>query len=207
VATAADIVTSVRTCTDQDVAGPVSDAMILALVNEEYPLVRRMVARIAPDLFASESGDLPVASGANEIDVSGLANLDLIFEVKRLCGTVYLPFDEAGEAPQLSADLCWRRRGISGAGTVLEVYPVASAAGTYRVRYMATAAALAGSGPVLLPPGAERVLVESAAARVRDRLERDYSLNLAARDKALREFAAQMGRIGYVIKGRAGRRR
>lgn len=206
-ATAADLLTSVRTASDQPVTGPVDDPMILEFLNEEYPLVRRELALIAPDLFASESGDLVVATGANEIDVSGLTNLDLIFEVKLLEGTNYVPFEQAGEAPQLSTTRCWRRRGMSGAGTVIEIYPVVKGPGTYRVRYMATAPALITTGggspnTVLMPPGSERILIESAAARVRDKLERDYSMNLRERDRALKEFARQMQVRGYVIKGR-----
>jgi hypothetical protein len=212
VSTAADLVTSVRAATDQVVSGPVDDPTILGFLNDEYPVVRRLVAQLVPDLFASESGDLVVASGASEIDVSGLANLDLIFEVKRLSGSSYLPFDQAGEAPQISIDRVWRRRGMSGAGTVIEVYPTTSAPGTYRVRYMATAAPLITTGggspnTVLLPAGGERVLVEAAAARVRDRLERDYTFNYRARDEALGQLAISLQQQGYVIKGRSGRGR
>lgn len=199
-ATAADIVTSVRMATDQDVSGPVSDAMILAFANEEYPLVRRMVATFASDLFASESGALTVAAGAVEIDVSGISSLDVIFEVKRLNGIRYRNVDVAGPDPEGAFTLVWRRRGMSGTGTAIELYPAAAAPGTYKVRYMATAPALAGSGAVLLPAGAERVLVEATAARVMQRLERDYSFHIRARDLALKELRGQLQPQNYVIQ-------
>jgi hypothetical protein len=203
VATAADVVTSVRAATGYLQAnGPISDATILALANEEYPLVRRMVARVCPDLFATESGTLTVAEGSTEIDVSGVSSLDLIFEVKKLRGTVYRTVDVAGPDPEGSPALCWRRRGMTGSGTAVELYPVAEAPGTYKLRYMATAAALAGSGAVLLPPGAERILVESVAARVRARREEDPAVHLRERDRVLKEFTASLGTTNYVVRAR-----
>jgi hypothetical protein len=207
VATAADIVAGVRDATHQiyaDGAGPVTDAGILRMTNELYPLVRRKIARIVPDWFTTVSADLVVAAGAVEIDVSALTTLDLVFEVRRLQSgssspARYRTVQPAGPDPEGSPVLCWQRRGLAGAGTALELYPVALAPGTYRVRYLATAPTLAGTGAVLLPAGGEGILVEEVAGRVKqDKLERDGSGHVARAQKLLKEFAAGMGLQDFV---------
>jgi len=205
VSTAADLVTSVRASTDQDVAGPLTDAVILIALNEEYPVVRREIALFAPDLFATESAVLTVASGATEIDVSAISSLDLIFEVKKLIGTKYRTIRRAPADPEGAPFLCWRRRGMTGAGTAVEIYPVAFAAGSYKLRYMATAPALAGSGAVLLPAGADRVLVEAAAARARSRSEEDYAFHRQQHDAELARFKAGLTPTGMVVTDVSGR--
>src|SRR6185436_17103684 len=152
-ATAATVLASVRAGTGQvyaDGSGPVTDAQILAWANEEYPLARRLVALICPDRFRTVSSALVVASGAVEIDVSGLSGLDTIFEVTRLAEggaspARYFSVDQAGPDPEASPRRCWRRRGESGAGAAVELFPVAMAPGTYRVHYMATAPDLTGT--------------------------------------------------------------
>jgi hypothetical protein len=204
-ATAADIVTSARAATDQvyaDGGGPIFDSQILGWANEEYPMVRRMIALQVPDLFATVSAALAVAQGASEIDVSSLTGLDLIFEVTRETSSAsgrYRRVSPAPVDPESATELVWRRRGMSGAGAVVELYPATYAPGTYKVRYLATATALSGSGVVNLPAGGERVLVESVCARILDKLHRDYSARLRARDTVLRELLAQWMPRDYSI--------
>ncbi len=207
-ATAADIITSVRAATGQvyaDGSGPITDAQILLWANELYPLVRRKIAKFAGDLFATNSTAFTVAAGATEIDVSSLTTLDIIFEVKKLYGTVYRTVDEAGPDPEGSGKLVWRRRGMAGSGVVIELYPARVAPGTYKLRYMATATALTGSGAVLLPAGAERILIESVASRVMQRLERDWQFHDRAAAVALDELQSQLGPSLYVIADVTGR--
>lgn len=198
---------SVRDATHQvyaDGAGPVTDAGILRMSNELYPLVRRKIARIVPDWFTTVTSGLVVASGAAEIDVASLTTLDLIFEVNRLqagssAPSRYRLVQPAPPDPEGSPILCWRRRGLAGAGTAVELYPVAMAPGTYQVRYLATAPALAGSGVVLLPPGGEGVLVEEVAARVKqDKLERDGSGHVRRAKQLLDELVAGLGLVDFV---------
>lgn len=200
-ATGATVISSVRFKTGYTATnGPVTDVAILSAVNEVYPVVRRMVAKAAPDLFATESADLVVAAGATEIDVSAVSGLDTIFEVKRLYGSRYRPLDEAGPDPEASPVLCWRRRGMSGSGAAIEIYPAASAPGTYRLRYLATAADLVAGGTVLLPAGGEGILAESAAAELRDRRGEDYSRHIRARDRLFADLKASLTPTGYVTR-------
>jgi hypothetical protein len=195
-------VASVRDATDQvytDGSGPVTDAGILRFANEYYPLVRRKIARIVPDWLTTVSSGLVVAGGAAEIDVSAIASLDLIFELRRLTGTKYRTVLPAGSDPEGSVVLGWQRRGMSGTGAAVELYPSSMAPGTYQLRYMTTAAALAGSGAVLLPAGGEGVLVEYVAARVKqDKLERDGSAHIRRAGELLKELAAGLGLTDFV---------
>jgi len=192
----------VRDATDQvytDGSGPVTDAGILRFANEYYPLVRRKIARIVPDWFTTVQSAMVVASGAAEIDVSAVAGLDLIFEVRRLTGTKYRKVESAGPDAEGSPVLCWQRRGMSGSGAAVELYPAALAPGTYQLRYMATAAALVSGGTVLLPAGGEGVLVETVAARVKqDKLERDGSGHVRRAAELLKELCAGLGLTDFV---------
>lgn len=193
---------SVRDATDQvyaDGSGAVTDAGIYRFANEYYPLVRRKIARIVPDWFTTVQSGLVVASGASEINVSGIAGLDLIFELRRLSGTKYRTVMPAGPDPEGSPVLCWQRRGMSGTGTAVELYPSSMAPGTYQLRFMTTAPALVSGGDVLLPAGGEGVLVEYVAARVKqDKLERDGSAHIRRAAELLKELAAGLGLTDFV---------
>lgn len=200
--TLADVEASVRAATDQDVSGPVTQVTIYQFVNEELPSLRRRLGDLVPDLYTAYTADFTVAAGVYSVDLSAapisLTDFGKVRTVERKESGQYYPLSVA---PAL------------GPGTLDP-----AVAGTYRVSYVTKPAALTASGnPVPLPDGAERVLVESVAARVRARVEEDPGFHLRMRDQAWAELRDSLisqylstpqsvvcvpARIGYAFRFR-----
>jgi hypothetical protein len=202
VASFADVEASVRAAVFQEDTGRLPQATILLFCNEEFEELVRRVSDFAPDLWAAVSGDLTVAAGGTTLDISSLTTLLKIQEVQRKESGRYAALDPAGRNAEIfSNGITWRQRGFPGAGCVVELFPPESAPGTYRVRYVAKPSAIvAGTNPIALPPGGQRVLVESIAARLRAREKEDPSFHLAAREKAFDNLRRSLTPKGTVVQ-------
>jgi hypothetical protein len=180
-----DIEASVRAATDHDTDTQVTQAQAYAWINEEYFALRRRLADAVPDLYTKVSADFTLGAGITSQDVTA-APLSLsdfakprIVEIKN--SPFYSPLETAGfMTADWGGSLSWRLR-----GTTIDLYPQDFVPGkTFRVKYITKPAKLVNpNDPVDVPDGAERVLVESVAARIRVRLDDDPSFHLQMRDK------------------------
>jgi len=186
-ATLATVLTAIRTATDQDeTTGPVSDTQLTAWVNEVYPTLFRQLADLIPDFFTTITADFTLAAGVSTVTTTTLGiNTTLgkprVLERKSGSGVTYRPLPylralNAGWPRRLS----WRFIG----NTTFHLLPPASAQGTYRLQFLRKALVLAGTDPIDLPDGGDRVLIEDVAALVRPRLQQDPAPHLEARKRA-----------------------
>lgn len=192
-ATLTTLLAGVRHVTDHDSddqAG--TTAQLTDRINEEYLTLHRQIADLIPDLFTVVSGDITVASGTTTINPAAaplsISNLSKIRAVQiKVSGRYFdLPVAPVGNA-EMSGRRGWRLL----FGPTIELTPANATAGTYRLRYMAKAAALTGGAPdVLLPDGADKVIIERVAARIRPRVDEEQHVqaHLAAADEAWREL-------------------
>lgn len=191
-ATLVDVIADIRAAVDREGTDvQITDAQLTAWVNTEYQAVRRRLAGMFPSLYEVVSADVVVAAGVATFDIAGaplsLANVGKLGSVQRKESASYITLRYAHDYdPELSPYLCWRQRGA----TAVDIFPVLSAPGTYRVRYMSKPAVLSGSGAVDLPDGGERVLVEAVAVRCRVKWEEDPSAHAASRAGAWAELVA-----------------
>lgn len=203
-----DVEASVRANTDQVDTGRTSQALILALTNEEYEEVIRRLAEFFPDPYRAISSDLSITDVATpSIDVSGLADTIKILEVQRKERGRYFGFDPAGPNAEADPKLSWRQRGFPGStGAKIDVFPPEASVGTYRILYTVYPGALTASpdATLRLPLGGRKYLAACVSARVRHREEEDESYMITVRNEAFAALRNGLTPSGAVI-GTRGR--
>ena len=172
-ATLSDIETSVRAATFKITTGRTPQSVIWLFVNEEYQALRRRLADAVPDLYTKVTADFTVAASTYSVDLSAspisLTDFGKVRVVERKESGQYYPLEVAAAMAPGDLDSC--------------------IAGTYRVRYVTKPAKLtAGTDVLEIPDGAERVLVESIAARLRVREQEDPSPHIRWREQAWTEI-------------------
>ena len=207
-------VTEVRARTDQDLGGtaaedaPVKDSTIWGWINTEYPLVRRVLAKVAPTLF-KKTVTVTIAAGSNSWSVNADFEEAYLVERKASDGQ-YDPIEAADELdPESCTGYAWREGGSIDDGRVLEFFPSASCAGDFRVSYIRKPTALTAVGnEIRLPDGAEEILIERVCAKVRRRVEEDPMPHELAAERALAETTSYLqSRRGVHPEGFFRRRR
>jgi hypothetical protein len=194
-ASLSDIEASIRAGTDHDTDTQVTTPQIYAWFNEAYAVFHRRLATLFPDLFTKISADVPVASGASSFDLTAtpptLTDFGKLRVVQVKSGLDYFSLPLANAAnPEREARLCFRQRGF----TTIDLFPTLAAAGTYRVRYVTKGLKLAApTDPVDLPEGAETVLIETVAARVRCRHDDDPGPHMMFKSEAWKDLLASLG--------------
>lgn len=168
---ASEIISAVRACTDQD-TGPVTDAQMLPFIDAEVAILRREVADVAPDLYTAVSADLTLASG-NTLSLAAITDLSKVRVLERKSGDDYYP---VALSSFLTSSPGWRQRGM----TAIDIYPVSSAPGTYRVKYLTKPTKVAATNtPIEIPSGAQLVIAHRVAAGlVRSRFEESQNPHL-----------------------------
>lgn len=191
-ATLPTVIASIRAAVDHDTDNQGgTDAQLTAWINEEYQTLRRQINDLIPDLYTALSGEFTLAAGVTTFAPGGPPlNLGPTLEKIRAVeykegGTDFRPLPLA---PFFTSGFVSYRSWRLLFGPTIEFLPPRDTAGTYRIRYTLKAAVLSGSADVLLPDGAEKVLAERVAARVRVRLEESPVSHLAAADAAWAEL-------------------
>lgn len=175
-----DVITNVKSGTLHDSDDQVSAAQFLAVVSDEYRLLRRWLCNHAPSLCEYTATGISV-TGTSITKSSSLTDFEKVVLVSRLDGSTYYPISTAPRATMITPT-------------------TGGVAGTYEVAYLKGApATITTSTAIDLPAGLEVVLQERCNAWVRQRMsEMDrvgYHLKRAA--DVLAEMAG-------LLKGRGG---
>lgn len=174
-ATLATLLLDIRAVCDRDGDTAVTDAQLTVWANQEYAIVRRRLADSVPDPF-TKIKDFTLASG-NTQDVTAapmsLTDFGKLLSLSRLSGTSY-------------QQLMLAPLGSVYDGTGLD------ASGSYRARYLTKAATLAGTDPVDLPDGADGIVRERVAARLRVRFDEDPKEHKAFAQELFAETVASL---------------
>ena len=206
-ATFTDVETSVRGSSDMaSDTGRTTQALILALANEEYDEVIRRLAAFMPDPYRAVSADLAIAAITSPyIDVAALTTAFQFLEVQRLASGKYRTVDPvSGQNPEVDPKLSWRQRGFFGTGCKLDIFPAEASVGTYRVHYCAHPGVLIAGGELKLPLGGAKYLAACVSARIRSREEEDPSYMDKVRDDAFASLRRGLEPVGGTI-GTRGR--
>jgi hypothetical protein len=189
--------TEVRARTNQDLLGtdgdlqPVKSSTIRGWINLKYISLRRRLAQVAPTLF-SRMEEFTLTTGNSIKDLTDFDGFERIRRLERKVGTRWVRCDPADPVEPDGDDIMRAKYGGSGhtfleRGTNLEIYPVATAAGTYRLTFIIVVDELSAipsdindEAELVLPPGFENVVIEEVCALVRIRFDDDPSPHLAA---------------------------
>lgn len=175
-----DVILNVKSGTLHDADDQVSAAQYLALVSDEYRLVRRWLCNHAPSLCEYTATAIAV-TGTSIVKATSLTDFEKVVLVSRLSGSIYAPIGIASRAEMLTP----------GTGAV---------AGTYEVAYLKGApASITTSTAIDLPAGLEVVLQERCCAWVRQRMGELQAVRYH-QDRADRVLAEAVG----LLKGRGG---
>lgn len=184
-ATLSGLQADIRAATDHDSDTQVTDAQLLVWINKEYFRLRRIIGDVAPKLYSAQV-TFTISSGNTYAIVA--SDFERIYKLERLnVGSSYDPMVVANELdPEVIPD------GAVAAflerGATLEIYPSTAASASYRLTYTTKPTALASAGDACtVPEGAEEVIVQRVAARVRIRFEEDPSPHQALAAEALAE--------------------
>lgn len=144
----------IRAATDQIGSGQVPTATYWSWISLEYQRLRRRLCEIAPELYA-QSIDFTLTGTSYQYDLSISApTCDKVMKCSWLSGGVYVPMRVAEYAEPERQNT--------------------AVPGSYRFYFLTTAAPIASGADVLeLPAGAQRIISEAVAARVRIRLDDD----------------------------------
>jgi len=146
-----DVITNVKSGTLHDSDDQVSPAQYLALVSDEYRLLRRWLCNHAPSLCEYTATAIAV-TGTSITKSSTLTDFEKVVLVSRLEGSTYYPISTASRALMITP-------------------PTGGVAGTYEVAYLKGApASITTSTAIDLPSGLEVVLQERCCAWVRQRM-------------------------------------
>lgn len=191
--TAQAIIDDIKASTDHDGAADtqVTTAQLLVWIDAAYKKLRRALVDLVPDLYTVVSASVVVTSPATSFSLTagGAGNLTLtdfekIRKVERQFGTDWVPMLVA---PALTSSI-QAFRGYRLRGTSVDLFPTTQAPGTYRVIYLSTGVTIDGTSDTLeLPGGADRIIVEEVAARVRIRLDEDPAFHLQMREQTWAE--------------------
>lgn len=189
------IIDSARAGTDQDTAGQITDAQLIAWVNEDVQLMYRQLTEYVPEAFVKVSATFPLTNSINYQDVTAsplsLTDFGKIYRLEMLVGSIYRPLEQADP---LDPERCSSSAFTLRVNTVT-VYPSQNAAGTYRLSYLPSPPALTlAATAISMPSGFERPLAERVCARIRSRFEEDPSFHLQAADAAWREYRRYLRR-------------
>lgn len=184
-----DVILNIRSGTLHDADDQITTEQYLALVSDEYRILRRWLCNHAPSLCEATVSAISV-TGTSITKATSLTDFEKVVLISRLSGSTYVPISTAPRGEMITP-------------------PTGSCAGTYEVAYLKGApATIATTTPVDLPAGLWMVLQERGCAWVRQRMgEMDqvaYHLNRA--DRALAEAAGLFKSRGGQ-HGQAGLRR
>lgn len=179
---------SVRAAVDQDGYTAVTDAQLNTWIGQEYSILTGRLTSLFPDRYTKYTADYTVANGARSFVITE-TDFSRIREVQRKDGATGVDYFSLmlapGYNPEWACDLSFRQR---GAATV-DLFPIAVAPGTYRVRYAYKPVTLVADGEILdVPDGGDQVIEHIVGARVRGRFEEDPSLLLNLRDSSWKEY-------------------
>lgn len=188
------LITEVRAVTDHDTDTQVTDAQILSWMDPILQALQRQCADLAPDLFTAVSDDFAIAAGASSQDLASapLSLGDVLGKIRSVerkqSATVYYAIPQYHVlVGTMAASLSWRQLGE----TTILFRPPLAAPGTYRVQYLLKCPPLAlVSTAFSVPHGADSVIVERLAAKVRMRFEEDPTPHVNAANQAWKDLRA-----------------
>jgi len=174
-----DVITNVKSDTLHDADDQLSAAQYLAIVSDEYRILRRWLCNHAPSLCEYTATAIAV-TGSSITKSSSLTDFEKVVLVSRLTGSIYYPISTAPRNEMITPT----------AGSV---------AGTYEVAYLKGAAAsITTSTTIDLPAGLDVVLLDRCCARVCRRMgDRDPGQYSKRAEALLAESAG-------LLKGRGG---
>ncbi len=183
--------TAIRASTDHDSDTQVTDAQLTAWLDLEYKNLRRVLAQIAPSLYATADSSQVIAAGSTTLALP--TNYERLVRLEQQFGSNWFPVLISDELTPHYGELNAREEGAA-----FQLSPVSLAPGTYRFIYVALPATLVNvtddSTALAVPSGCEDVILERVAARVRERFDEDPSAHLARADRVWREQKSALRR-------------
>jgi hypothetical protein len=163
--TVAELITAVRTATRFDIASPspVTDTMVTVWVDQEHKRFRRELNVAVPALYKATSSEATIAAGAQTLTKPN--DFEKLVRIER---KVAERWETIEPAPDTNGGFaCYL--GFEEVGATYLIWPLAAAAGTYRIVYSKTVTA--GYTSIEVPDGFEDVLIERVSGRVKERLQ------------------------------------
>jgi hypothetical protein len=173
VATYVDVIDAAREETDQVGSNQGGDdAAFIAFLQREYPKLRRRLSKVAPDWFTIQAEGTLTSDPINSVD-----KWSQVRRVQFQAGDRWVTVPPAD--PNFLGDparICYRVIGGN-----LEILPetLSLEVLTFRVEYIPDHALPGADSDLDLPPGAEELLVQLLARRIRRKLDQSETPHIA----------------------------
>jgi len=135
-------------------------ATIIRKLDDEYRRLRRRLAAEFPSLYEKISASTTLTTTST---ITKPTDCEFIRVVEKQLGSYWYPLQAA---PSLNRDLV-EELAFYEIGTAIQILPTASAAGVYRIIYVASPATAVTTYDV--PDGVEGIIIEETAAWARQR--------------------------------------
>lgn len=200
----ANSITAIRTATRLDVVSPspVTDAQITVWLDSELSRLRGLINDVAPNAYATVTGTLTIAAGAQTLNKPN--DFERLIRIETLIGGRWVNLEPADDVNAEVGPL-----GFEEVAATFLVWPSLRAPGSYRIRYSSAHAA----GQMDAPDGLEDVAIERVCARVKERLLPDEApMHFQIADRIWTEQRTQLSRrwgrnnrAGFTPTYRSGR--